>query len=244
MEAIGQLTGGIAHDFNNLLTAVLGSLELLQRRIPKELPQLMRLVDNAVRGAQRGAALTQRMLAFARRQELNFEPVDIPALVRGMTELLERSIGPTITIETRFPLGLARVSADPNQLEMALVNLVVNARDAMPMGGAIVVSARPATVARGQISDLEARRIRLPLGGRHRRGDGRSDLRESYGSFFYDQGAGQGNRLGIADGAWAGQTIGRATLSEKSQGRGYDSRTLAPDREGPDRRRRWRGCRT
>jgi PAS domain S-box-containing protein len=156
MEAIGQLTGGIAHDFNNLLTAVLGSLELLQRRIPKELPQLMRLVNNAMRGAQRGAALTQRMLAFARRQELNFEPVDIPALVRGMTELLERSIGPTITIETRFPLGLARVSADPNQLEMALVNLVVNARDAMPMGGTIVVSARLATVARGQISDLEA----------------------------------------------------------------------------------------
>ncbi|MGC2199715.1 MAG: response regulator, partial [Stellaceae bacterium] len=155
MEAIGQLTGGIAHDFNNLLAAILGSLELLQRRVPRELPQLMRLVDNAVRGAQRGAALTQRMLAFARRQELNLEPVDIPALVRGMTELLERSIGPTITIETRFPLGLSRVTADPNQLEMALLNLMVNARDAMPNGGGIIVSARPASVARDQINDLE-----------------------------------------------------------------------------------------
>jgi PAS domain S-box-containing protein len=155
MEAIGQLTGGIAHDFNNLLAAILGSLELLQRRVPKELPQLMRLVDNAVRGAQRGAALTQRMLAFARRQELNLEPVDIPALVRGMTELLERSIGPTITIETRFPLGLSRVIADPNQLEMALLNLIVNARDAMPNGGGIIVSARSASVARGQINDLD-----------------------------------------------------------------------------------------
>jgi PAS domain S-box-containing protein len=155
MEAIGQLTGGIAHDFNNLLTAILGSLELLQRRIPKEVPQLMRLVDNAVQGAQRGAALTQRMLAFARRQELKLEPVDIPALVRGMTELLKRSIGPTITIETRFPLSLARVTADPNQLEMALLNLMVNARDAMPNGGAIVVSARPAIVARGEFDDID-----------------------------------------------------------------------------------------
>lgn len=155
MEAIGHLTGGIAHDFNNLLTAILGSLELLQRRIPKELPQLMRLVDNAARGAQRGAALTQRMLAFARRQELKLEPVDIPALVRGMTELLERSIGPAIMIETRFPLGLARVTADPNQLEMALLNLMVNARDAMPNGGAIVVSASAASVARDQINDLD-----------------------------------------------------------------------------------------
>ena len=155
MEAIGHLTGGIAHDFNNLLTAILGSLELLQRRVPKELPQLMRLVDNAVRGAQRGAALTQRMLAFARRQELNLEPVDIPALVRGMTELLERSIGPTIMIETRFPLGLARVTADHNQLEMALLNLIVNARDAMPSGGAIVVSARPVSIARSQTNGLD-----------------------------------------------------------------------------------------
>ncbi len=147
MDAIGQLTGGIAHDFNNLLTAVLGSLELVRRRI--EDPSITRLLDNAIRGAQRGATLTQRMLAFARRQELNLEPIDVPALVRGMTELLERSLGPSVMIETHFPLNLQWVIADPNQLEMALLNLAVNARDAMPEGGPIILAARAETVSPG-----------------------------------------------------------------------------------------------
>ena len=147
MEAVGQLTGGIAHDFNNLLTAILGSLEIVRRRVTEE--PLTRLIDNAIRGAQRGAALTQRMLVFARRQELNVQSVDIPMLVRGMTEMLERSLGPSVMIETRFPLGLGEVKTDPNQLEMALLNLMVNARDAMPKGGPIVVAARPETVMSG-----------------------------------------------------------------------------------------------
>ena len=147
MEAVGQLTGGIAHDFNNLLTAILGSLEIARRRIAD--PSLTRLIDNAIRGAQRGATLTQRMLAFARRQELNLQAVDIPALIRGMTELLERSLGPSVMLETRFPLALQWVTADPNQLEMALLNLVVNARDAMPEGGPIILAARPETVPAG-----------------------------------------------------------------------------------------------
>jgi len=144
MEAVGQLTGGIAHDFNNLLTAILGSLEIARRRIGD--PSITRLIDNAIRGAQRGATLTQRMLAYARRQELNLQAVDIPALIRGMSELLERSLGPSVMLETRFPLSLQWVTADPNQLEMALLNLVVNARDAMPEGGPIILSARPETV--------------------------------------------------------------------------------------------------
>ena len=105
MEAIGQLTGGIAHDFNNLLMAVLGSLELMRKRLPDD-PKLQTLLENAVQGAQRGTTLTQRMLAFARRQELKQEAVDLPELVRGMTELLQRSLGPSVGIETRFPLGL------------------------------------------------------------------------------------------------------------------------------------------
>jgi PAS domain S-box-containing protein len=147
MEAVGQLTGGIAHDFNNLLTAILGSLEIASRRIGDH--SIIRLIDNAIRGAQRGAILTQRMLAFARRQELNLQAVDIPALIRGMTELLERCLGPMVTLETRFPLALQWVTADPNQLEMALLNLVVNARDAMPEGGPIILAARPETVSAG-----------------------------------------------------------------------------------------------
>jgi PAS domain S-box-containing protein len=143
MEAVGQLTGGIAHDFNNLLAAIIGSLEIARRRATDE--SVTRLIDNAMRGAQRGAALTQRMLAFARRQELNIQAVDIPTLVRGMSDMLERSLGPSVMVETRFPLSLLRVRTDPNQMEMALLNLLVNARDAMPHGGQIVVAARSGT---------------------------------------------------------------------------------------------------
>jgi PAS domain S-box-containing protein len=140
MEAIGHLTGGVAHDFNNLLMAIQGSLEILKRRMPSD-PQLTQFLDNALQGAQRGAALTQRMLAFARRQELNLQAVDIGDLVRGMTDLLQSSLGPSVQIETRFPLRLPKISADANQLELALLNLAVNARDAMPKGGSIVISA-------------------------------------------------------------------------------------------------------
>jgi PAS domain S-box-containing protein len=142
MEAIGHLTGGIAHDFNNLLMAIQGSLELLQRRLPRNDPKIVQLLDNAVRGAQRGAALTQRMLAFAPRRELKLVALDVPKLVQGMTELLQSSLGPAIRIETHFPPKLSRARADPHQLELSLLNLVVNARDAMPKGGAIVIGAR------------------------------------------------------------------------------------------------------
>jgi len=141
LDAIGQLTGGIAHDFNNLLMAVLGSLELVRKRLPHD-PKITPLLENAVQGAERGAALTQRMLAFARKQELATAAVDLPALVRGMTGLLQRSLGPSVQIETRFPLGLPSLLTDPAQLETALLNLTVNARDAMPAGGTISIGAK------------------------------------------------------------------------------------------------------
>jgi PAS domain S-box-containing protein len=141
LEAVGQLTGGIAHDFNNLLAVILGNLELARKRAPDD-PRLIRLIDNTIQGAQRGAALTQRMLAFARRQDLKPEAVDVPDLVLGMADLMRRSIGPSMRIETRFPLGLARAQVDANQLELALLNLAVNSRDAMPNGGTIVIAAR------------------------------------------------------------------------------------------------------
>jgi PAS domain S-box-containing protein len=153
LESIGQLTGGLAHDFNNLLMAVLGSLELAQKRLPDD-PRVTRLIANAIQGAQRGAVLTQRMLAFARRQELKREAVDLPGLVLGMASLLERTLGPSFAIETKFPLGLDPVETDPAQVESALLNLAINARDAMPGGGAIVIGARRAKVAEGEIVDL------------------------------------------------------------------------------------------
>jgi PAS domain S-box-containing protein len=148
MEAVGQLTGGVAHDFNNLLMAVLGSLELLRKRLPDD-PRLLRLLDNAVQGAQRGAVLTQRMLAFARRQQLKPEAVDLPALVHGMAELMQRSLGSAVRIDTRFPIGLKRVMADAHQLELAVLNLVVNARDAMPEGGRVRIGGHEEVVPDG-----------------------------------------------------------------------------------------------
>ncbi len=145
LEAIGQLTGGVAHDFNNLLTAVIGSLEMLRKRVPDE-PRYTRLINNALQGATRGATLTQRMLAFARRQELRVQAVDVAELVRGMAELLQSSVGKTITIETRFPPRLIKARGDPGQLELAILNLVVNARDAMPDGGSVMITAREESV--------------------------------------------------------------------------------------------------
>src|SRR5579863_3105579 len=141
MEAIGHLTGGIAHDFNNLLMAIQSSLELLQRRLPEGDPKVARLIDNALQGARRGAALTQRMLAFARRQELKLEPIDVGHVVQQMTNLLQSSLGPSVRIETNFPRGLPQALADANQLELALLNLAINGRDAMPNGGTITIAA-------------------------------------------------------------------------------------------------------
>nr|QQZ49768.1 PAS domain S-box protein [Phenylobacterium glaciei] len=115
LEAIGQLTGGIAHDFNNLLMAVLGSLELVRKRLPHD-PRITPLIDNAMQGAQRGAALTQRMLAFARKQELKLDPVDLAGLVRGMTSLLQRSLGPAMRIETHFPAACPWCAPTPTSL--------------------------------------------------------------------------------------------------------------------------------
>ncbi|HKS18388.1 MAG TPA: ATP-binding protein [Bradyrhizobium sp.] len=136
METIGQLTGGIAHDFNNLLMAVMGNLELLRKRLPDD-PRLRRLVDGALQGAERGASLTQRLLAFARQQDLRAEPVDLRALVQGMVNLLERSLGPRVVLRVDIPEGLPPARIDANQLELAILNLAINARDAMPDGGSI-----------------------------------------------------------------------------------------------------------
>ena len=136
METIGQLTGGVAHDFNNLLMAVMGNLDLLRKRVPDD-PRLHRLIDGALQGAERGASLTQRLLAFARQQDLKAVPVDLGALVYGMIDLLERSLGPRIALRLDIPQNLPPARIDANQLELAILNLAINARDAMPDGGSI-----------------------------------------------------------------------------------------------------------
>ena len=139
MEAVGQLTGGIAHDFNNLLQIVTGNLDILDRALPADADRLRRAARNAMGGARRAAILTQRLLAFSRRQPLAPEPIDVNRLVAGMSDLLSRTLGEPIAIETVLADGLWPTEADPNQLENALINLAVNARDAMPGGGTLTI---------------------------------------------------------------------------------------------------------
>jgi CheY-like chemotaxis protein len=138
MEAVGQLTGGIAHDFNNLLTAVVGSLDLLLRRTDDE--KLRRLARNALQAGERGAQLTAQLLAFSRRQRLSPTPIQPNDIVRGMGDLLARTIGPQIRVETRLQSDLWHALADPTQVEMLILNLAINARDAMPSGGRLTIS--------------------------------------------------------------------------------------------------------
>ena len=139
MDALGQLTGGIAHDFNNMLAVVIGALELVQRRLRKNDPDIGRFVDAAMDGAQRAGSLTQRLMAFSRHQPLALASLDLNAMVQGMDDLLRRTIGEAIVLELRLFQDLWRVHADPSQLENALLNLAVNARDAMNGAGHLVV---------------------------------------------------------------------------------------------------------
>ena len=192
METIGQLTGGVAHDFNNLLAAVLGSLELLKKRLPAGDPKNQRLLDNAMQGALRGASLTQRMLAFARKQDLRPAAVDVRELVRGMASLLKFDAG--IRVETLFPMDLPKVKVDANQLELAILNLAVNARDAMPDGGLITIAARE-----------ELNSGALPIGGYvavsvSDTGCGMDDetLTHAQEPFFTTKGVGKGTGLGLS----------------------------------------------
>lgn len=141
MEAVGHLTAGLIHDFNNLLAVLLASLHRLRPSVRDE-GNATTLLDTAVQVAQRGAALTRRMLAFARRREQVAEPVDVRALVSDLLPMLRQAVSPSVRVEARFLSPLAPTLADPSLLEMALLNLVVNARDAMPDGGSVVISAR------------------------------------------------------------------------------------------------------
>jgi len=197
MQVIGQLSGGIAHDFNNLLTVILGNLEIIRKRVGDD-PRITRLVDNATQGALRGVTLTQRMLAFARRQELKSEPVEIPKLVQGITGLLRSSLGPSVVLETRFSPDLEPVLADVNQLELAVLNLVTNARDAMPHGGKIVISAQTdAVLDKTKLSLVPGRYVCLSVTDT---GEGMDDvtLASATDPFFTTKGVGKGTGLGLS----------------------------------------------
>jgi CheY-like chemotaxis protein len=145
MEAVGRLTGGIAHDFNNLLSVIVGNMQLLARSL-RESPRLLRQADTALSAAMRGAALTRRLLAFARQQVLEPKVVDLNGLIGGMYELLRRTLTGEIELEQRLEPAIWATRVDPGQLENSVLNLVINARDAMPNGGLISLCTRNATI--------------------------------------------------------------------------------------------------
>jgi len=227
MEAIGQLTGGMAHDFNNLLMAVRGGLELLRPRLPDD-PRTQGIFHTALAGVDRGAALTQRMLAFARRQELKPTAVDIAGLVHGMADMVQTTLGSRITIISRFPLTLDRALVDAHQLELALLNLFVNARDAMPAGGSIEIRATVESVTKGHASGLPAGRyVRLSVIDE---GEGMSPdtLARSTDPFFTSKGVGKGTGLGLSMvHGLAEQSNGRLIV-ESEIGRGTTVSLLLP----------------
>lgn len=228
LEMIGQLTGGVAHDFNNLLAVVLGNLDLLRRR--SELDESLKpLVENSIEAARRGASLTQRMLAFARRQELKTETVDVPDLVRGLADMLQRTIGPRISLTTQFPLVLRPALADTNQLELAILNLAVNARDAMPEGGSITISAEDLALDTPDpdvgVEPGRYIRVRVTDNGQGMDAD---TLERAVEPFFTTKGVGKGTGLGLSMvHGFATQSGGRLHL-RSSLGQGTRAELLLP----------------
>ena len=231
MDAIGQLTGGIAHDFNNLLMAILSSLELLRKRMPDD-PPSERLLNNAVEGAKRGATLTQRMLAFARRQDLEVDSVDVAQLLAGMNDLVQRSIGPAWPISMSFPLKVPLVRADANQLEMALLNLIVNARDATPAGGPIIISASCEELKNRAVAGLHAGRyVRLVVRDKGTGMDAET-LRRATEPFYTTKGVGKGTGLGLPMVHGMAQQIGGTFEMQSTLGEGTSAILWLPIDEG------------
>ena len=196
IETMGQLVGGVAHDFNNLLMAVIGNLDLLAKRIGDD-PRKTRLLEGALEGARRGATLTQRLLAFARRQELQSRPTDVLALVEDMRGLITRSVGPIIDVRIVASGSTPAVSIDPNQLEMALLNLAVNARDAMPSGGLLTIALDHQLVAAGELALAPGPYVRLSV---QDTGEGMDSvtLARAVEPFFSTKGVGKGTGLGLS----------------------------------------------
>jgi PAS domain S-box-containing protein len=197
LEAMGQLTGGVAHDFNNLLTPIIGTLDLLQRRaIGGERER--RLIEGGLQAADRARTLVQRLLAFARRQPLKSSPVDLPQLVHGMVELIRRTLGPTIRVEVEAGAAVPAARADPGQLEMAILNMAVNARDAMPDGGTLTLSVAVEAIGPGHVANLPpGDYIRLSVRDTGTGMDEETRAR-AIEPFYSTKGVGKGTGLGLS----------------------------------------------
>jgi len=197
MDAIGQLTGGVAHDFNNLLTPIVGSLDILRRRY-KDDERTQKMLAGAMQAAERAATLTQRLLAFARRQALQPKAVDVRGLIDGIVDLIRRSLGPTITVAVEVPSQLPSARVDPNQLELALLNLSINARDAMPGGGSLTLSAALVPVGYRDAAGLEPGRYVRITASDTGTGMDAATLARATEPFFSTKGVGKGTGLGLS----------------------------------------------
>jgi PAS domain S-box-containing protein len=232
MEAIGQLTGGVAHDFNNLLTPIVGTLDLLQRKkLGGEREQ--RLVAGAALSADRARTLVQRLLAFARQQPLQSIPVDIAALVSGMGELVASTTGPQIRVVVDAPSDLPAALAAPNQIEMALLNLAVNARDAMPDGGTLRITASADRVGPGHRTRLEPDvylRISVADTGA---GMDEATVARAVEPFFSTKGVGRGTGLGLSMVHGLALQLGGALVIESRRGLGTNVELWIPRCEHP-----------
>ncbi|HET6806513.1 MAG TPA: PAS domain S-box protein [Frateuria sp.] len=235
MEAVGQLTGGLAHDFNNLLTGIVGSLDLLQRRARQgRYSDLDRYVAAARGAADRAAALTHRLLAFSRRQTLEPKPTDLNTLVRGMTDLLSRTIGPHIALEVDPTEDLWSTLCDPNQLENALLNLCINARDAMPQGGRLAIG-----TANLRLDESAAKRLNVPAGpyvtlrvADTGTGMPPDVVARAFDPFYTTKPQGQGTGLGLSMVYGFARQSGGQVRIESAPGRGTAVTILLPRHEG------------
>ena len=197
MEAMGQLTGGVAHDFNNLLTPIIGSLDLISRR-PGNSDREKRLIDGALQSAERAKTLVQRLLAFARRQPLQPGPVDVAAVLHGIGDLASSTLGSQVSVLVQAPDDLPPALADANQLEMAILNLSVNARDAMPDGGVLTIAARAAVLDAGNPAGLAAGRYVGVSVSDTGEGMDAETLRRATEPFYSTKGIGKGTGLGLS----------------------------------------------
>ena len=207
MEAVGQLTGGVAHDFNNLLTIVLGGLDMANRRLPElqsspAVARIARGIDMAVQGAKRGATLTARLLAFSRQQALAPEIIDANKLVAATCDFLRRTIGETVVLETVLAGGLWRTFVDPNQLENALLNLALNARDAMPDGGKLTIETANCYLDEAYVSTLsepvETGQYVMIAVADTGSGMDQATRDRAFDPFFTTKGVGKGTGLGLS----------------------------------------------
>ena len=243
MTAVGQLTAGIAHDFNNLLTGIGGAIEMIGRRVPQPPPEVVRFLDLARTGVSRATTLTQRMLAFARQQPLQIEAVDANRLVSGMSELLRRTLGETVQIETVLGGGLWRASADPAQLEAAILNLAINARDAMPGGGTLTIETANAhlddayAAANAEVTPGQFVMIAVSDTGT---GMDQQTIARAFEPFFTTKERGQGTGLGLSMTYGYIKQIGGHLKIYSEIGHGstvkiYLPRTQAESGAGPER---------